>query len=227
MSPEEEYRQWRKRREIGCFFARAIANHPDRFGQRIECIPTQMAPSALAGEIGRRVDAMIADPAATAAALVFPMITTLEGTARAFLALEDQAGWAVEKTVLPDSPSGDMVAVRITKIIPFGQGSCPSEALVLGPFEVFPQTRRAPIVVFELYVGEPRPFDPKDRIIPTTKANLAHIEMNLPTHQAFERIWNRSVDGRAQSLGRPDTRAKAKVSFVLPDALAVKIGCLP
>lgn len=109
----------------------------------------------------------------------------------------------------------------------FGSSSCPSEALVLGPFEEFPPTRRAPCVGFEIYVGEPRPLDPKTNQ-PTSKANLAHIEMYLPTHSAFENMWEKTRVRRLASLGGvDDKRAKAKVSFVISPALADELGCSP
>jgi hypothetical protein len=227
MSPEEVYLGWRKRREVGCVFAQIIARHPDRFEQRIDVISELLPLAALAALIADRIDGMIADGGIAAAAILLPNISTLQDAARTFLALSDQPGWRVTMSSVPGPPSG-VIAIHIVKTIPFGATSCPSEALVLGPFNEFPPTRRSPITALEIYVGEPRPFDPKIPGKPTTKANLAHIEMNLPTHAAFEKVWGMSEKGRLASLGGgEDNRAKAKVSLVVPRDLALQLGCLP
>ncbi|MGH7116379.1 MAG: hypothetical protein ACREE9_18025 [Stellaceae bacterium] len=227
MSPEKMYLAWRKRREIGCVFAQIIARHPDRFEQRIDVISGQLSADELAASIAARCDRLIADAATAAATILLPDILTLEDAARTFLALSDQPGWGVTTTSIQNQPAERFVAIHIVKMIPFGTTTCPSEALVLGPFDEFPPTRRAPITALEIYVGDPRPFDPKIPGKPTTKANLAHIEMNLPTHVAFEKIWAMSEKGRRLSLGGDDSRAKAKISLALPYDLAQQLGCLP
>jgi hypothetical protein len=227
MSPEEEYLAWRKQGEIGCVFAQIIARRPARLGQRVETIIDDLPPTELATEISRRIDVMMAEAETVVGAVLVPRVSTLADAARTFLALRDQEGWEVATSLIPPPPAGDWVAMNITRTIPFGTTTCPSEALVAGPFEDFPPTRRAPILAIELYVGEPRPFDPKTSTIPTTKANVAHVEMNLPTHRAFREIWRRSEIGRRASLGGDDNRAKAKVSFLLTRDLAEQLGCLP
>jgi hypothetical protein len=111
-------------------------------------------------------------------------------------------------------------------MLPFGAGQCPSEALVLGPFAGFPNTRKSPLTAIEIFVGEPREFDPKSGA-PTTKANVAHMDMGV-MQEAWEIMWEQSVDGRLASLGGiNDPRAKAKVAFVVPIALAQKLGFAP
>jgi hypothetical protein len=159
-----------------------------------------------------------------AAVMLLPDVQTLERVAAIFLALEDQPKWSVSTTPLNETPLGEMLAVHLVREIPFGDTTCPSEALVLGPFDEFPPTRRAPFTALEIYVGEPRKMDPKDETKPTEKANLAHISMHLPTHDAFKHMWKQSEEGRAASLGGTDMRAKAKVSFVLPIVLAQQLG---
>jgi hypothetical protein len=226
MSPGEQYLLWRKQPAVGCFFARTIANHPNWYGQKIECVTGTGTPDLLAGVIASKITAAVADVSASAAAVLLPDIVTLEAAAMVLLALGSQPDWNVTTSVLQDPPAGEMVAVHIIRSIPFGGATCPSEALVLGPFSEFPATRRSPIAALEVYVGQPRTYDPKTGN-PTTKTNLAHIEMNLPTQAAFEKIWNMSVDGRTRSLGGNDSRAKAKVSFVIPMALAQQLGCAP
>lgn len=230
MSPEEKlYLDWRKGTQIGCFFARMIANHPPRYGHKIETVVFTGNHAQAATEIAVKIDSLIADKSTNTATVLITGINSLEDIARTFLAIHNPPDWVVNTTDLQNTPAGPMVAVHVNKTIPFGAATCPSEGLVLGPFGEFPPTRRSPVVAFELYVGDPRPFDPKTGLIPTTKANLAHVEMNFPTHHAFQKTWDRSVDGRTASLGNNgiDSRAKAKVAFVIPPALAQQLGCAP
>ncbi len=172
-----------------------------------------------------QVRSFIQDPAVSAAVILFTDRPSLEVLARAMLELGGRPGWTVTPSPLENNAVGNMIALRVARAIPFGDTFCPSEALVLGPFAEFPPTRRAPIAAFEIYVGVPREFDPKTGD-PTTKANLAHMEMNLPTHAAFENMWSISIAGRLKSLGdKEDNRAKAKITLVIPLPLAQQLGC--
>ena len=98
---------------------------------------------------------------------------------------------------------------------------------------MFPNTRRAPYTAFEIYVGEPAPQDPKEHK-PSTKANFAHIDFRDCTlinrdfpQVAVDNMWEQSKVRRLVSLGGvEDRRAKAKVTFVVPMALATKMECL-
>jgi hypothetical protein len=167
------------------------------------------------------------DKTVAAGVLLFPELVTLDGLAKMAMALGERPKWTVTTTVLQNSKAGEMVAVHIVREIPFGAGICPSEALVLGPFPEFPPTRRAPVTALEIYVGEPRPNDPKTGN-PTVKANLAHMKLNLETRDMFDRMWIGSVTGRLRELGgEEDSRAKAKISFVIPASLAQELGCAP
>jgi len=225
MSVESDYLKWRNEPAIGCMFARMIAREPKRFDQAVERIICDGEPLEIAEEIDHRVTTLIEDQRVAAAVLLFPAITILERLARSLLALNGRPGWGVVAAPLAPPPAADMITVRLSRDIPFGDGTCPSEALVLGPFEEFAPTRRSPICALEMFVGQPRDLDPKTGT-PTTKANLAHMSVHLPTQQAFERMWNMSMAGRLNSLdGNQDNRAKAKVSFVLPTALAQQLGC--
>jgi len=172
------------------------------------------------------LDGTVADPEVVATALLLPKLTKLEKLAATALEMAKFKHWIVTTSALKGTPEGDMVAVHITRMIPFGEAECPSEALVLGPFDNFPRTRKAPVTAIEMFVGEPRPLDPKSGN-PTTKANVAHMDMGvLPDIWAI--MWEESEKGRLASLGGiNDPRAKAKVAFPIPLALAKQLGCEP
>ena len=226
MSPEREYLRWRRiEPDVGCVFARLIAAKPAQYGQRVRRVPKAKTPSLVARKIAAIVADLVTDDSVAAATLVFPHITTLEHTARVMLALDDEAHWSVSTALVQEPPPGQFIAVRVVREIPFGADTCPSEALVFGNFHEFPPTRRSPITALETFVGQPRPHGPLDDI-PTTKANLAHIEMRLKTHEMFLRMWEASRERRTRSLGGQDNRAKAKVSFVIPPALADELGAM-
>lgn len=83
------------------------------------------------------------------------------------------------------------------------------------------------MTTLEIFVGPPQALDPKDKT-PSTKANLAHVLFPAPSQEAFDTVWKNSQRARLASLGGiDDPRAKAKVSFVLPVALAKKMGVMP
>jgi hypothetical protein len=103
----------------------------------------------------------------------------------------------------------------------------PSEALVFGPFQEFPRTRQAPIVAIEIFVGKPREVDPKTKGH-VARVNLAHLDVRPSTLDAYEKMWDRSMKGRLSSLGGvDDSRAKAKVAFVVPLSMAQNLGFWP
>ena len=232
MSVADEYLKWRRGPAIGCVFARVMSDAPNDYGQVVEEIGSD-DPAAVATTIANRVQQLVPEPRVLAVAFVLPGIETLEKLMAMALALPTDPTWHVDAWQLDPPPEMDLAAVRVVRDLPFGNGTLPSEALVLGSFNVFPKTRRAPRTAFEIYVGEPAPQDPKQHT-PSTKANLAHIDFrdrNLInrdfTQAAVDTMWEKSKAGRLSSLGDvDDRRAKAKVTFVVPTALARNLGCL-
>lgn len=225
--PIAAYLQWRRTPAIGCRFAILIAANPARYGQRVELVSASGTPVAVAKAIAVSIDTLVADPQVQAAALVLPDLTTLQKTAEVFLALGNEPKWNVQRTLLQVDANNAVIAFNVSRQVPFGNGSCPSEGLVLGPFPEFPATRRAPVTAFEMYVGEPSPTDPGSGK-PSTKAHLAHMKIDYPTTKTFGLLWEATVKGRLASLNNVnDLRAKAKVSFVIPIELAQSLGCMP
>jgi hypothetical protein len=205
---------------------------PKDHGQVVEEI-AHNDPTAAATAIADRVQHFVPEPGVLAVTFVLPNIGTLEPLLAMALALPKDPTWHVDVTSLDAPPDMDLAAIKIVRDLPFGDGTLPSEALVLGNFDVFPNTRRAPHTAFEIYVGEPALQDPKEHK-PSTKANLAHIDFrdrNLINRDypqtAVDKMWRMSKIGRLKSLGQvDDKRAKAKVTFVVPATLAKKLGCL-
>jgi hypothetical protein len=232
MTAKTDYLKWRGGTEVGCMFARFLARKgPERYKQAVEVIEDQLDPQQLARRLGDIVDAALANPDINASTLLFPALTDIEKLTRAALALRQHPHWEVRTSALKGTPGGDVVAVHIVRQIPFGAKDCPSEVLVLGPFNGFPPTRRAPVTAFELFVGEPMPHGPSpypEGRKPTSRANVAHMPLDLNPPSVFKKMWDSCFPFRLKSLGgKEDSRAKAKVSFVISNALAKKLGCEP
>ncbi|TAJ87895.1 MAG: hypothetical protein EPO41_22535 [Reyranella sp.] len=196
------------------------------FPQRIASVATGRGVERASADIANRISALVADPAVSAATLVFPSLTSLEETARVMLGLQAHEFWSVSTSRLQPPPDRDLIAIHISRAIPFGDTTCPSEVLVLGDFREFPNTRRSPVTALEMYVGTPMANDPKTGA-PTLKANLAHIDTPSPSPTFRQKMWDLSVKGRADSLGEDDNRAKAKVALVVTSPMARRLGCLP
>jgi len=226
--PLELYRRWKaSNNDVGCVFARFMARRPMEYGQQAELV-NGADPTTLATEIETRVSARVADHAVVAAALIFPDLTELRSLVAVGLALANKPGWRVTTSVLTATPAGDALAFHILRDIPTETASCPSEALILGPFDCFPRTRRAPVTALEIFVGSPGELQRNGK--PRTKANLAdvQIEIYLPSASTFTSMWDKSGEWRLQSLGGVDDhRGKAKVAFAIPMDLAAKLGCAP
>lgn len=224
--PLERYRAWKhKNAAVGCVFARYMAATPHDGGQHAVVV-NGSDPAVLAASIDALVTADVADPNIQGIAMVFPDVTDLEVIARTALALESYAGWHVARRLLAATPAGDVIVFNVVREVRRADGvPVPSEALVLGPFEGFPNTRQAPVAAMEVFVGTPPTHQPNGS--ETKKAHLADVRLQLPAAGVFERMWNQSKQARLDSLGFDDDRARAKVTFVIPFALAQSIGCVP
>lgn len=219
------YRSWKRQPAIGCKFARLMARKPERFGQRESVIRGSDA-NVVARAIAQQVASDVDDPKIQATTIVLPDVPDLAALTAIALALRGEPKWTVTTRVLSGTLAGDVVGFNMLREIPFADSVCPSEALILGPFEEFPNTRRAPIVALEVFVGVPPPTQPDGS--PTTKGHLADARIEDVRATAFQAMWDGSIDGRRVSLGGvDDARAKAKVAFVIPTALAQSMGCLP
>jgi hypothetical protein len=226
MSARADYLKWRREPAVGCRFARWLSNHPNDYGQQIEEVSRSGNPMRIAAAIVSRVDRLVADPSISAATLLLPQIVNVEALANIALALRGRPQWNVTTSKLEPPPVGkNLVRVHIVRQLPFENTVRPSEVLVLGPFNIFPPTRRSPVTAFEIFVGKPMANDPGSGK-PTDKTNLAHMDLSGSqlTPNAFDNLWNGSRAGRLASLGGvEDNRAKAKVSFVISATLAKKL----
>ena len=204
-----------------------MARRPADYGQHVTVI-NGTVPKRVAARIEQVIDGYVRDPKVAAATVVLPKIVDIGVLVKVTLQLATLPRWVVTNSTIPATAVGDVVAFAVTREVPRSADGrdVPSEALVLGDFAVFPNTRRAPVTALEMFVGDPDPLDPKSRT-PTGRANLAHVEARskFPNDRSYNKTWDNTVAGRLRSLGGVnDLRAKAKVSFVVPLALATSLG---
>lgn len=229
----KKYLEWRGGGDVGCLFARILARNADRHPHQAVELLAPSPPVSMAQNIESRVAAHIESPEIDISTLVLDGLTSIPDLVAVAFALKNQHGWGMRTKVLYNTPGGRVVAVRLTRDIPYLSRTVPSEALVLGNFPIFPKTRRAPVTAIELFVGTPLPCDPETGVGKThKKVNVAHAEPGVPGSKAYEKTWKQSVKGRADSLAtenpheatHTDLRAKAKVSFVVPLRGAKDLG---
>lgn len=225
-SPRQTYLDWRRTPAVGCVFARYLSRSPEDHGQAVESIEIDTSPDQIAQEIAHRTSDLIADAAIKAALILLPKVRSVKELAEISIELGQLSGWTVSTSELDAPPDAEMTAVHLFRDVPFADTTTKSEILVFGPFDEMPATRRAPVTAIEFLVCEPMGVDPKTQK-PTTRANLAHLELELPSQAAFDSMWNGSFSGRLKSLGGEDSRAKAKVSFAISSALASELGLAP
>ena len=195
-------------------------------------------PATLAAAIEKHADAHIASADSSVLTIVLTNVTTLDVLVGIAQALGATAHWNLSLRKLENTKKhAAHIGFVINRMIPFGYTQLPSEGLFLGPFYEFPKTRRAPVVAFELFVGEPLPNDPKTKQ-PSTKANLAHISIPAAAPGMFETMWTNTKKGRRRSLeigvsvedadevptNIDDLRAKAKMAFAIPASTAKRFG---
>lgn len=232
-TPAGDYRNWKRSSlAVGCVFARLLANREYEHGQKIVTVGASTTPERIATSVANQVSKLLQDSDVTAACVLLPKVTELRLLVRAMMALGDKPDWVMSKAMMHHPPVGDLVALGLTRNIPSPHyGTLPSEALVFGDFDIFPATRRAPVVALELFVGVPLEFDPKDDVTLASKANLAHILTPSLTASARANMLALSGKARKASLqlaeDQLDLRAKAKVSLVVPLDVARELDCVP
>jgi hypothetical protein len=223
---DDPYVKWKRGPAVGCTFARFLAGNPDEYKQHKEEI-SDSAPVDIAAKIDGLVGRLVADDTVVAATLVVPAVKLLSALVEVAMALQSTPCWKVTRTVLSNAPCGPVVAFGMSRDVALADGTIvPSEALVLGPFSDFPATRRSPLTAFEIFVGTPPALDRHSR--PTKKANLDLVSVTPPLSQAaHDNMWDQTIALRLKQLdGIDDCRAKAKVAFAIPMALAEQLGCV-
>lgn len=224
----EAYRNWRRSMQMPCVFARFMTSPTGGDSQKYVELHGNAANN-VAAEIEREMSAAVKEPELQALSILLPTLQTLELVVETTLELSKLPHWKVTRRWVELESKDRYVAFAVTRSIPAHSGLADSEILVMGQFDAFPVSRRAPFTAFEVYVGHAPGMDAKTRL-PTTRANLANVQLRTipngsPLHDT---LWEKTkVERRTILGGIDDPRAKAKVSFVIPASLATKMQVEP
>lgn len=213
---DEVQRQWFiKRLQVGCFFAKLMSGKAAGYGWHRSVVPGTHCSDWLAASLEARLEKAIADPAIIALSVVFPEVVKenqLADLIRHFVAFE--------RTDVEEVSGEDSDLVRLGLRIEMAESGF-SFPLCLGPFEVFPLTRRSPFTELALPTS-PRSYPLRPNVTDDPSAiHLAAVQVpvSLLGDDAWSKIWANTVDLKRRVLGGPHPGARARVTVSLPRAL--------
>ena len=215
---EAVYLDWLFRPQVGCVFAQLLARPVYRAGVRTVVAHGSSGlgdPNELADEIAYLVDESVSNDSDEALSVLLPQILDVEPLACLVWALANRTGWAIEKEQLWRKTLV-LIGLRV-EIAP----GVVAETLGMGPFNIFPTTRRCPVTTLEIRT---KPKRAKKSHISKTHlaAHLADIPMDhkLTSTEFGHRFRKLTPWLKKRILGHQgDLRAKAGVTYSVPVAI--------
>ena len=215
---EAVYLDWLNRPQVGCVFAQLLARPRNRSGMRTVVARGSSGegdPSELAEQIAQLATESAKDPSTEALSVLMPQIVSLETLAQLVWELGTQPGWAVEL-----EQTWRKATVRIGLRVEIAPDIF-AEALGMGPFEIFPPTRKCPMTTLEIRTKRIR----AKRSQRSEKYLAAHLA-DIPTKRFLTPSKHGSLFKdftpwlRKRILGgQEDMRAKAGVTYSIPAAI--------
>ena len=213
------YLDWLLRPQVGCVFAQLLARPVYRTGMRTEVARGASGsgePKELAIQIARLTQESIEDASTESLSVLMPQMLDIEKLTQLVWELGHQHDWSIEL----ESPWQRRL-VRIGLRVKIAEGVL-TETLGMGPFDIFPTTRRCPVTTLEIRT---KPKGAKNSRVPKTHraAHLAALPIGNHILQRAEygiRFTEFTPWLRRRILGnRGDSRAKASVTYSLPSAM--------
>lgn len=208
------YRDWQRRPQVACVFARRIATQPGKFN-----IQTVVVPEEPTREMTHIIDSTAsavraARGSSEALTILFPKLTNSAALVAFCKRLGARNGdWHIEATPNP-SDRLDRVHVSLRYTL---RENIEAEILGLGPFTFLPATRRAPITALEIRT---RVKGHKKRgRSEAARSHLADIPWRGATPKWYDRAWRQSEQARQAVLGGDDSAARARITFAIPRPL--------
>ena len=215
---EAVYLDWLRRPQVGCVFAQLLARPTNRSGMKTVIARGSSGvgdPGELAVQIAQLVDDSVDDPPCEALSVLMPQVLNDEILAQLVWKLGTHPGWDIE---LERTWRGTLVLIGMRVEI---AGDVVAETLGMGPFEIFPPTRRCPITTLEIRTKRRRAK--KSHL---SKTHLAAHLADIATEHMLTRERHRDLFAkftpwlRRRILGnQEDMRAKAGVTYSLPAAI--------
>ena len=217
---EAVYLDWLFRPQIGCVFAQLLARRVYRSGVRTVVARGSSGlgdPNELANQIACLVDESVSNESDEALSVLLPQILDVESLARLAWALGNRTGWDIEKEQLWRKTLV-LIGLRVEIAI---APKVFAETLGMGPFDIFPTTRRCPVTTLEIRTKHERSKRSK---LSTTHlaAHLADIPMDHKLKPAEFRSRFKTFTPwlKKRILGKQgDMRAKAGVTYSVPVAI--------
>ena len=215
---EAVYLDWLRRPQVGCVFAQLLARPIYRTGLRTVVVrsPSRLVDiNDLATQIACIVDKSVDDPSCEAISVLLPQILDGEALSRLAWELGNRPGWSIER----EHPwRGTLVLIGLRVEIAPG---AVAEGLGMGPFEIFPTTRRCPVTTLEV-----RTKPKRARKSQTSTTHLASHLADLPvdhilTNDEFRSRFVTFTPWLKKRIleEQEDMRAKASVTYSVPAAI--------
>ena len=215
---EAVYLDWLSRPQVGCVFAQLLARPIYRTSVRTVVARGASGvgdPGELAVQITELVDESVKDASDEALSVLLPQVLDPESLTRLVWELGNQAGWTIEKEQL-----WRKTLVLIGLRVEIANGVV-AETLGMGPFEIFPTTRKCPVTTLEIRTKSKRAR--KSHLSTTHLAShLAQIPMDHKLTPAEFGVRFRTFTPwlKKRILGeKGDLRAKAGVTYSVPAAI--------
>lgn len=211
---EPVYRDWQRRPQVACIFARRIATRPRKFNVATVVVAEDPAEQ-MTHAINTTAEAVMAARGSSEALTVLLPKLVVSPLLAAFCkrlgARNDN--WRIEAVANP-SDRLDRVHVSLRFAL---QKDVEAEILGLGPFTFLPATRRAPITALEIRT-KVKGHKKRGRS-ETARSHLADIEWQGAGNSWFDRAWAQTEEARRTVLGGDDSAARARITFAIPRAL--------
>ena len=208
------YRDWQRRSQVACVFARRIATQPRKYN--VETVVVQEAPAEeMTGVIDSTAKAVMAARGShEALTILLPKLVDsmlLAVFCKRLGARNDH--WRIEAVPNPsDRLKRVHVSLRFTL-----RKDVEAEILGLGPFDFLPLTRRAPITALEVRTKvEGHKKRGRSKV---GRSHLADIPWPAANSAWYDRSWKQSEEARRTVLGGDDSAARARITFAIPRAI--------
>ena len=215
---EAVYLDWLRRPQVGCVFAQLLARPVHRTNVRTVVVRGASGrgdPIELATQTAGVVHESVNEPSDEALTVLLPQILDVDLLTRFVWELSKRPGWTIE-VEQPWRKTLVRVGLRVEI-----EAGVVAETLGMGPFDIFPTTRRCPVTTLEIRTKTMRAK--KSHLSKThLAAHLAdipfgHILTNAEFRSRFKKFTPSLKKRILGELG--DTRAKAGVTYSVPAAI--------
>lgn len=210
------YLDWLQQTPTGCHFATHLALHRSARGDRppagwvVRTFVEQRSDEEFAADVA---SATLDGPNDQIILMIFPWVQTVDDLIELITQVQRCDGWSWEEHPAGVECEDVLVGLRWR----LRSDRAVSWALGFAPFDFMPFTRRAPYAAIAMRTLDPPIDEPPDGRQPVHLAQVPHFlgergRVDGP-------VWQMTQEWRADLLiGEPEYAAKAKVSFVIPEA---------